>query len=175
MRAQSDGPARSGRLCREQSRASSQSGILLECTRDGCGAQRHEPDAVRAALGAARSRGQPDRLRGPYPRIAAEHGGKVLQRATGSGTGRQPLEIQLLAFPSARALDAFTTDQRRQSLAAERDGVIAKTEIIKVQLVQQAQVGKVTNTCKDWDRRLREWMILVRWRGPGPLSPAGVG
>jgi uncharacterized protein (DUF1330 family) len=71
-------------------------------------------------------------------RIVPEHGGRILQRARGSGTAGQPLEIQLLEFPSAQALDAFTTDDRRQSLAAERDKVIAKTEIIEVQLVQGA-------------------------------------
>jgi hypothetical protein len=69
--------------------------------------------------------------------IAAEHGGLVLQRARGSGTGGQPLEIQLLEFPSARTLDTFMTDGRRQALAGERDRVIAKTEVIEVRLVQQ--------------------------------------
>lgn len=63
------------------------------------------------------------------------HGGQVLQRARGAGTGGQPLEIQLLEFPSARALDAFMTDWRRQSLAGERDRVISKTELIEVKLV----------------------------------------
>ena len=71
-------------------------------------------------------------------RLVPEHGGRVLQRARGSGTAGQPLEIQLLEFPSAQALDAFMTDDRRQLLAAERDKVIAKTEIIEVQLVQGA-------------------------------------
>jgi uncharacterized protein (DUF1330 family) len=69
--------------------------------------------------------------------IAAEHGGRVLQRARGSGAGGQPLEIQILEFPSSRALDAFMTDDRRQALAHERDRVIAKTEVIEVRLVQQ--------------------------------------
>ena len=68
-------------------------------------------------------------------RIIPEHGGLVRQRARGSGTAGQPLEIQLLEFPSAQALDAFMTDDRRQSLAGERDKVIAKTEVIEVQLV----------------------------------------
>ena len=63
------------------------------------------------------------------------HGGQVLQRARGTGTGGQPLEIQLLEFPSARALDALMTDGRRQSLAGERDRVISKTEVIEVKLV----------------------------------------
>ena len=68
-------------------------------------------------------------------RMVPEHGGRVLQRARGSGTAGQPLEIQLLEFPSAQALDAFMTDDRRQSLAGERDTAITKTEVIEVQLV----------------------------------------
>jgi uncharacterized protein (DUF1330 family) len=71
-------------------------------------------------------------------RIVPEHGGQVLQRARGSGTAGQPLEIQLLEFPSAQALDAFMTDDRRQSLAGERDKAISKTEVIEVQLVDVA-------------------------------------
>jgi hypothetical protein len=67
--------------------------------------------------------------------IVPGHGGRVLQRARGTGTGGQPLEIQLLEFPSAQALDAFMTDGRRQSLAGERDRIISKTEVIEVKLV----------------------------------------
>ena len=63
------------------------------------------------------------------------HGGRVLQRARGSGADGQPLEIQLLEFPSAAALDAYMKDDRRTSLAAERDRVIARTDVIQVQLV----------------------------------------
>ena len=74
--------------------------------------------------------------------MVPEHGGRVLQRARGSGTAGQPLEIQLLGFPSALALDAFMTDDRRQSLAGERDRVIAKTEVIDVHLVQPAPEPK---------------------------------
>jgi len=69
--------------------------------------------------------------------IAAEHGGRVLQRARGSGIDGQPLEVQLLDFPSTQCLDAFMTDDRRQALASERERVIAKTEVIHVRLVQQ--------------------------------------
>lgn len=67
--------------------------------------------------------------------LVPEHGGRVLQRARGSGTAGQPLEIQLLEFPSAQALDAYMADGRRQALAAERDQVIAKTDVIEVRLV----------------------------------------
>ena len=71
-------------------------------------------------------------------RLVPEHGGRVLQRARGSGTAGQPLEVQLLEFPSAQALDGYMTDDRRQSLAGERDKVISKTEVIEVQLVPAA-------------------------------------
>ena len=63
------------------------------------------------------------------------HGGRVLQRARGGGADGQPLEIQLLEFPSAAALDAYMKDDRRTSLAAERDRVIARTDVIQVRLV----------------------------------------
>ena len=47
----------------------------------------------------------------------------------------QPLEIQLLEFPTARAVAEFMADGRRQALADERDRAIARTEVIDVQLV----------------------------------------
>jgi uncharacterized protein (DUF1330 family) len=68
--------------------------------------------------------------------IVGDHGGQLLQRARSSGAGSQPLEIQLLEFPSRRALDAFMADPRRQALAGERDKAISQTEVIEVQLVQ---------------------------------------
>jgi uncharacterized protein (DUF1330 family) len=70
--------------------------------------------------------------------IASGHGGRVLQRARSGGAAGQPLEIQLLEFPSAQALDAFMSDGRRQALAGERDRVISRTEIIEVQLADPA-------------------------------------
>jgi hypothetical protein len=42
---------------------------------------------------------------------------------------------KLLEFASASALDEFMADRRRQSLTAERDRVIARTEVIDVQMV----------------------------------------
>jgi uncharacterized protein (DUF1330 family) len=68
-------------------------------------------------------------------RLVPEHGGRVLQRARASGTDGQPAEIQLLEFPSAAALDAYTADPRRTALAADRDQAVARTEIIDVELV----------------------------------------
>jgi uncharacterized protein (DUF1330 family) len=68
--------------------------------------------------------------------LVPEHGGQVLQRARSSGTGEQPLEIQLLEFPSAQALDAYMADERRQALTSERARVIARTDVIEVQLTR---------------------------------------
>jgi uncharacterized protein (DUF1330 family) len=68
-------------------------------------------------------------------RIASDHQGRVRQRVRSSGADGQPLEIQILEFPSADALDAFMTDERRQALADERDRVISKTEVIEVGVV----------------------------------------
>jgi hypothetical protein len=58
----------------------------------------------------------------------------VLQRARSSGADGQPLEVQLLEFPSTAALNDYMTDGRRLSLAADRDRAVARTEVIDVQL-----------------------------------------
>ncbi len=67
--------------------------------------------------------------------LVPEHGGRVLQRARAGGADGQPTEIQFLEFPSAAALDVYMADDRRSALAAERDRVIARTDVIRVQLV----------------------------------------
>jgi hypothetical protein len=67
--------------------------------------------------------------------IASEYGGRVLQRARSGGDDGQPLEIQLLEFPTAQGVAEFMADGRRQGLAGERDRAIARTEVIDVQLV----------------------------------------
>ena len=68
--------------------------------------------------------------------LVSGHGGRVLQRARGSGAEGQPLEIQLLQFPSAVALNDYMTDERRLSLAGDRDRAIANTQVINVDLIQ---------------------------------------
>ena len=67
--------------------------------------------------------------------IASGYGGRVLQRARSGGGDGQPLEVQLLEFPTAQAVAEFMADGRRQALADERDRVVARTEVIDVQLV----------------------------------------
>lgn len=73
--------------------------------------------------------------------LLPEHGGRVLQRARSSGADGQPLEIQLIEFPSAAALDAYMSDGRRTSLAAERDRAIERTQVIDVELVGATPFG----------------------------------
>jgi hypothetical protein len=68
--------------------------------------------------------------------LVPEHGGQVLQRARSGGSDGQPLEVQLIEFPSAAALDAYMADGWRTSLAAERDRAIARTQVIDVEVVQ---------------------------------------
>ncbi len=78
-----------------------------------------------------------DRVLGLVP----GHGGQVLQRARSNGASGQPLEIQLLEFPSAAALDEYMTDGRRLALADERDRAIARTQVIEVELIPSAGPG----------------------------------
>lgn len=82
--------------------------------------------------------GQDEALAAYEDRVLAlvpEHGGQVLQRARSDGAGGQPLEIQILTFPAPDALAAYTGDQRRTALAADRDRAVARTEVINVELI----------------------------------------
>ncbi len=65
------------------------------------------------------------------------HGGRVLQRARSGGADGHPLEIQLLEFPAAQALDSYMTDERRIALADERDRAIARTQVVYVDLIHE--------------------------------------
>jgi hypothetical protein len=67
--------------------------------------------------------------------LVPEHSGRVLSRARSSGADGQPLEIQLLEFPSAAALSGYMTDSRRVALADDRERAIAKTEVVNVELI----------------------------------------
>jgi uncharacterized protein (DUF1330 family) len=69
--------------------------------------------------------------------LVPEHGGTVLNRARSSGADGQPLEIQLLEFPSAAALSDYMTDSRRLALADDRDRGVARTEVINVELIRR--------------------------------------
>jgi uncharacterized protein (DUF1330 family) len=64
--------------------------------------------------------------------LVPAHGGTVLQRARSSGEGGHPLEVQFCRFPSEEALQGYLADDRRVALAAERDRVVARTELMRV-------------------------------------------
>jgi uncharacterized protein (DUF1330 family) len=68
-------------------------------------------------------------------RLVPEHGGTVIQRARSAGTGGDPLEVHILEFPSELALEAYTQDDRRTALAANRDHAIARTDVLRVELL----------------------------------------
>jgi uncharacterized protein (DUF1330 family) len=71
--------------------------------------------------------------------LVSGHGGTVLQRVRSNGADGQPLEIQLLEFPSAAALNDYMNDGRRLSLSADRDRAIARTQVINVEPVHKGE------------------------------------
>jgi hypothetical protein len=67
--------------------------------------------------------------------LVPDYAGRVLQRARADGSDGGPLEIQFLVFPSEDALDADMSDEQRQALAQDRDVAVARTEVLRVQLL----------------------------------------
>lgn len=66
------------------------------------------------------------------------HGGRVIQRARTTGSGRgehEPFEVHMIEFPSGGALEAYTRDDRRTALADARDRAIARTDVVRVDLI----------------------------------------
>ena len=93
------------------------------------------PDAVELCVLLWAHPGQEDALVAYEDRVLAlvpAHGGAVLQRARTSGDDGHPLEVQLLRFPSEDAMQSYLADDRRVALAAERDRVVARTELMRV-------------------------------------------
>lgn len=62
------------------------------------------------------------------------HGAKIVQRAVSDGADGRPHEVQFYRFGSQAHLDGYLTDPRRTALAAERDRVVARTELFPVTL-----------------------------------------
>ncbi|TQJ91390.1 hypothetical protein [Streptomyces sp. SLBN-31] len=69
--------------------------------------------------------------------LLGEHDGRILQRARAHGAEGRPDEIQLIEFASRAGYDGFLADERRTSLAGERDAAIARTELYPVEPVEQ--------------------------------------
>jgi hypothetical protein len=68
-------------------------------------------------------------------RLLPDHGGEVLQRARTGGRPDEPLEVQVLRFPSEAALDGFMHDERRTALRGDRDAAIVRTQVLPVDLI----------------------------------------
>jgi hypothetical protein len=66
--------------------------------------------------------------------LVPDTGGEVVQRVASDGADGSPNEVQVFRFPSQHALDAYLDDPRRTALAAERDRVIARTQLFPVSL-----------------------------------------
>ena len=67
--------------------------------------------------------------------LLSQHGGRLLQRLRGDGSGTAPLEVQLIEFASAAGVDAYLGDPRRSALAGQREAAVARTEVFAVDLV----------------------------------------
>lgn len=67
--------------------------------------------------------------------LLGDHGARVLQRVRSDGVDGRPLEVHVLEFPSQAALDSYMGDARRTELAGERDAAIARTDVLRVDLV----------------------------------------
>ena len=63
------------------------------------------------------------------------HRARVLTRAR--AVEGQPDEVQLLEFPSEDALTAFLSDPIRVELAGLRERAVARTEVLRVKLVEK--------------------------------------
>ncbi len=63
-------------------------------------------------------------------RIMARYGG-VIERAIRTADDRSdaPFEVHVLRFPSRDRYDAYRDDPDRQSLSADRDRIIANTDV----------------------------------------------
>jgi uncharacterized protein (DUF1330 family) len=70
--------------------------------------------------------------------LLADHGGLVLYRARTTGPPTQPdqpLEVHLIELPSEAALERYLADERRTALAEQRERAVARTEVLRVDLV----------------------------------------
>jgi hypothetical protein len=63
------------------------------------------------------------------------HRGRLLQRAQTAGEGDEPLEVQLIEFADEDAFDSFMHDDRRVALAEWRERAVARTHVLRVDLV----------------------------------------
>jgi uncharacterized protein (DUF1330 family) len=67
--------------------------------------------------------------------LVPEHGGTVLQRVRTAEAGDGPYEVHVIRFPDQAGFDAYLGDPRRAALADRRDGAVARTEVLRVDVV----------------------------------------
>ena len=63
------------------------------------------------------------------------HGASVVSRVRSIDAPDGPHEVHVLRFPSEEALESYLADPRRAALAAQRDGAIARTQLLRVAVV----------------------------------------
>lgn len=68
-------------------------------------------------------------------RLLPGHGARVLQRVRSQEPSDGPFEAHLLEFPSEAALDQYMADPSRLALSELRDRAIARTELLRVDVV----------------------------------------
>lgn len=61
-----------------------------------------------------------------------DYGIEVIERVRSDRGPEHPVEIQLYGVPSQAKLDAYLADPRRLELTAERDRIVARTELFPV-------------------------------------------
>jgi hypothetical protein len=66
--------------------------------------------------------------------LVPAHGGAVVLREFGDGAEGTPHEVQIFAFRERAGLESYLADPARTERAAERDRVVARTELFPVRL-----------------------------------------
>ena len=72
-------------------------------------------------------------------RRLAPHGARIVQRVRAIEGADGPFEAHNLEFPTEAALDAYMADPERVALSDLRERAIARTELVRVELVEEQQ------------------------------------
>ena len=66
----------------------------------------------------------------------APYGARLLQRVRSTDAPDGPFEAHIIEFPSELALDGYMSDPERLALSQLRDRAIARTELVRVEVVR---------------------------------------
>jgi uncharacterized protein (DUF1330 family) len=64
--------------------------------------------------------------------VMAKHGGRIVSRHRPEPAPDAPFEIHVVTFPDEEAFAAYRSDPETEELAAEREQVVARTEIVRM-------------------------------------------